>query len=996
MIQTSESSILYVGNNSTTVPYPVPFMFLNDEDLTVVYAYPDGEYKAILGTDYTVAGKGDPNGGSITTLWTVESHIRVSIVRTVPYTQLTSYEEGDSFPAKSHERALDKLTMEIQQVARGVSSGDQSRGANFRLTEASEPIKALFKINDTMVGIDAHGESILRTSEDMLGWLGQVGTYWQNDAQRANTRGSFPGQTGVQLDNLTIYIARSTSPGDWVPFLPGTGIVEANDGTPNMLPKPEGDLVGTTEPQILANKTLNNPTINNPSGLVPGDVGLENVDNTGDKFKPISDDAVAALALKQDLAERGVANGYPNLDGSGKVPLAQLPPESLGSNSYKGTWNASTNSPSITTGSAPGKQGWFYIVNVAGTTTVDGISSWAVGDYIVSNNTVWQKVGSSSAVTSVAGKTGSVTLVKADVGLSNVENYSASELAALPQTATNKIIDGANNTLNVRLNTSDVSGNLPTSRLNNGTGAAGNTWWCGDGSWKQPPGTGDVSGPIPATAADGDIAVFSGTTGKSIKTIGKSGAAVVTGPSSAVDGQVAIFSGTSVKVLRAAAPLTPVGSIIDYAGINEPAGWLFCDGRELLAADYPSLFTAIGQQYGTEDPAFFVREAHGKATTGSSLTVSAGLGGSGTTNRLLLVWAMAYVVGDVAITQVTFNGVPLTRHMEWALHTGMGIGEFSLYYMINPPEVTANVVMTLSKAATQLNLSAQLFARVNQTTPLGTAVASPLTATNSTAISVAVPSATNDLIVDALQFSATGTYTPTFPQDEFAVTDMTVNVLTGIRCSQRPSAGTTTTMGWTRPTSPLSMMGVAIKPLGLNVFKLPDLRGHVAAGRSNMGSGTPSALFNREMTGTVTVNSATISGLTNALGQNTLGLCRNMKVIGAGIPDGAIIQTIPSNTSITISVNATITGTSVPLRFGVVDGITLGSKGGTERWPLNTAEMPSHAHAQAWLGGAGGANFAGGPYAANHTSMSTLAAGGDDYHMNTQPTMILNKIIYSG
>lgn len=83
-----------------------------------------------------------------------------------------------------------------------------------------------------------------------------------------------------------------------------------------------------------------------------------------------------------------------------------------GSLSYRGTWNASTNNPSITSG--VGTNGYFYIVSVAGTTTIDGISSWAVGDWIIFNGTVWQKVAN-SAVTSVNGKTGVVTLTTTDI-----------------------------------------------------------------------------------------------------------------------------------------------------------------------------------------------------------------------------------------------------------------------------------------------------------------------------------------------------------------------------------------------------------------------------------------------------------------------------------------------------------------------------------------------------------------------------------------------------
>ena len=62
----------------------------------------------------------------------------------------------------------------------------------------------------------------------------------------------------------------------------------------------------------------------------------------------------------------------------------------LSNSSYQGTWNANTNTPSITTGSASSSNiGYFYIVNVAGTTTVDGLSTWNVGDIIYSNGTSW-------------------------------------------------------------------------------------------------------------------------------------------------------------------------------------------------------------------------------------------------------------------------------------------------------------------------------------------------------------------------------------------------------------------------------------------------------------------------------------------------------------------------------------------------------------------------------------------------------------------------------
>ena len=110
--------------------------------------------------------------------------------------------------------------------------------------------------------------------------------------------------------------------------------------------------------------------------------------------------------------EKGVANGVATLDSGGTVPLSQLPP--LGDLNYQGAWNASTNTPTLT--SSVGTKGYYYVVSVAGTTNLNGITDWQVGDWAVFNGSVWQKIDNTDAVTSVNGYTGTVVLTAADVG----------------------------------------------------------------------------------------------------------------------------------------------------------------------------------------------------------------------------------------------------------------------------------------------------------------------------------------------------------------------------------------------------------------------------------------------------------------------------------------------------------------------------------------------------------------------------------------------------
>ena len=62
----------------------------------------------------------------------------------------------------------------------------------------------------------------------------------------------------------------------------------------------------------------------------------------------------------------------------------------LGALNYKGTWNASTNTPTLASG--VGTQGDYYVVSVAGSTNLDGITNWGVGDWATFNGSVWQRV----------------------------------------------------------------------------------------------------------------------------------------------------------------------------------------------------------------------------------------------------------------------------------------------------------------------------------------------------------------------------------------------------------------------------------------------------------------------------------------------------------------------------------------------------------------------------------------------------------------------------
>lgn len=175
---------------------------------------------------------------------------------------------------------------------------------------------------------------------------------------------------------------------------------------------------------------------------------------------------------------------------------------------------------------------------------------------------------------------------------------------------------------------------------------------------------------------------------------------------------------------------------------------------------------------------------------------------------------------------------------------------------------------------------------------------------------------------------------------------------------------------------------------GTTTFGIPDMRGRAAAGKDNMG-GTAAGRLNINTTGTT----ANASNIITAI-PSTAGLSIGMAVFGAGVPANATISDINSGSQITISSNCTASASGVALRFGVVDGATLGATGGNQAHTLIAKQMPSHTH------GVGYANNQGMPNGGNTVAVwgqtsynPSQSAGSDQAHPNVQPTMVTNYVI---
>lgn len=117
-VATTTNRVSYACDGATTV-FPYTFKIFEDSDLEVILREiaTGAETTLTLTTHYTVSGAGDASGGNVTTVATYSNAYTLVIRRVLDLVQETDYIEGDSFPANSHEDALDRLVMLAQQLS---------------------------------------------------------------------------------------------------------------------------------------------------------------------------------------------------------------------------------------------------------------------------------------------------------------------------------------------------------------------------------------------------------------------------------------------------------------------------------------------------------------------------------------------------------------------------------------------------------------------------------------------------------------------------------------------------------------------------------------------------------------------------------------------------------------------------------------------------------------------------------------------------------------
>lgn len=149
---------------------------------------------------------------------------------------------------------------------------------------------------------------------------------------------------------------------------------------------------------------------------------------------------------------------------------------------YQGTWDASTNNPTLT--SSVGTKGYYYVVSVAGSTNLDGITDWQVSDWAVFNGSVWQKVDNSevvyvSNVATGTGLTGGPITTTGTVSLANtavtIGTYGgATNVASFTVDQQGRITSASNVTISISNSAVSGLGTMSTQNANSVAITGGN------------------------------------------------------------------------------------------------------------------------------------------------------------------------------------------------------------------------------------------------------------------------------------------------------------------------------------------------------------------------------------------------------------------------------------------------------------------------------------------------------------------------------------------
>ena len=188
-------------------------------------------------------------------------------------------------------------------------------------------------------------------------------------------------------------VTTAANPQGTVTSVSGTGTVNGITLTGTVTSTGSITLGGTLG--SIANSQLTNSTI---SGISLGSNLAALTIGTGLSGTSYNGGTAATVAIANSGVTTGTygsASVIPVITVNAQGQITNVSTQATNAPAYQGTWNASTNTPTLTSG--VGTQSYYYVVSVAGTTNLDGINAWNVGDWAIFSGTTWTKVPGSAS-----------------------------------------------------------------------------------------------------------------------------------------------------------------------------------------------------------------------------------------------------------------------------------------------------------------------------------------------------------------------------------------------------------------------------------------------------------------------------------------------------------------------------------------------------------------------------------------------------------------------
>ncbi len=149
----------YVEDGVTTM-FAVPFRFRQPQHLLATRIALDGSVVQLAyGTDYSASGGAADAGGTLTVVAPAPGGTRLRITRVTPRTQAMNYAVGDTFPAESHEDALDNQMLVAQEQDAALGDLD-TRSLKVPVGESAAEIPAAADRAGKYQAYDAMGRPI--------------------------------------------------------------------------------------------------------------------------------------------------------------------------------------------------------------------------------------------------------------------------------------------------------------------------------------------------------------------------------------------------------------------------------------------------------------------------------------------------------------------------------------------------------------------------------------------------------------------------------------------------------------------------------------------------------------------------------------------------------------------------------------------------------------------------------------------------------------------